>query len=140
MTFADLPAANAALNAATTCLLLAGWGMIRAKRVRAHRACMMAAFGLSMVFLVGYLTHKFTVGPKAFPGQGPVRGAYFAILISHTLLAIVNLPLVVTALVLAVHGREAAHRRVARWAFPVWMYVSVTGVAVYWMLYRVAWD
>jgi putative membrane protein len=136
MTAQGLPAVNASLNAATTVLLVAGFVCIKRRNIAAHRACMLSAFGLSVAFLACYLAHKFLVGPKHFGGRGWVRPLYFAILLTHTVLAVVNLPLILRALWLALHGRFEAHRRLARWAWPAWMYVSVTGVVVYVMLYR----
>ncbi|HPA16970.1 MAG TPA: DUF420 domain-containing protein [Verrucomicrobiae bacterium] len=136
MTAQDLPAINAALNAATAVLLVAGYVAIRRGNARLHMRLMSAAFGLSIAFLGCYLAHKFLVGPKRFPGHGWVRPVYFAVLLTHTVLAAVNLPLIFRALWLVWVGRFEAHRRLARWAWPIWMYVSVTGVAVYLMLYR----
>ncbi|MCC6356708.1 MAG: DUF420 domain-containing protein [Verrucomicrobiae bacterium] len=136
MTAHDLPDVNASLNAATTVLLAGGYMAIRRGDARLHMRLMIAAFALSVAFLGCYLAHKLLVGPRRFGGQGWIRPLYFTILLTHTLLAVVNLPLIVAALWLAARGRLDAHRRLARWAWPVWMYVSVTGVAVYLMLYR----
>lgn len=136
MTAHDLPGVNASLNAATTGLLIAGYVAIRRGDARLHMRLMLAAFALSIMFLGSYLAHKFLIGPKRFPGEGWIRPVYFTILLTHTVLAVVNLPLVLAALWLAATGRLESHRGLARWAWPIWMYVSVTGVVVYLMLYR----
>ena len=133
-----LPPVNAALNATSATLLLLGWRAIRAGDRARHRALMLSALGTSALFLAGYLTRVALTGTHRFPGTGALRAAYLALLGSHTLLAALALPLVVAAFTLALRGRFEAHRRVARWTFPVWMYVSVTGVLVYVMLYWVA--
>ncbi len=139
MTLADLlPATNAALNATSAVLLLAGWSAIRAKRRALHRTLMLSAVASSTLFLAGYLTRMALTGAHRFPGTGPVRAAYLAILASHTLLAAAALPLVLRTLWLALGGRFPEHRRVARWTFPIWIYVSITGVLVYAMLYHLA--
>ncbi len=131
-----LPTLNAALNGASACLLSLGFLCIRRKRVAAHRACMLSAFGTSSIFLVSYLTYHYHVGSVPFRGQGWIRPAYFAILISHTFLAAATVPLALITLVRALRGRFDRHARIARWTLPVWLYVSVTGVLVYWMLYH----
>ena len=139
MTLAEiLPPVNAALNATSASLLFLGWRAIRAGDRARHRALMLSALGTSALFLAGYLTRVALTGTHRFPGAGALRAAYLALLGSHTLLAALALPLVVAAFALALRGRFEAHRRVARWTFPVWMYVSVTGVLVYVMLYWVA--
>ncbi len=132
----DLPAVNATLNATAAAWLVAGLVMVRRRRIRAHRACMLAAFATSTLFLVSYLVYHAQVGSTPFTGQGAVRLAYFAILISHTVLAALVPPLALITLVRGLRGRIPAHRAIARWTLPIWLYVSVTGVAVYWMLYR----
>ncbi len=132
----DLPAVNATLNATAAAWLVAGLVMVRRRRIRAHRACMLAAFATSSLFLVSYLVYHAQVGSTPFTGQGAVRLAYFAILISHTVLAALVPPLALITLVRGLRGRIPAHRAIARWTLPIWLYVSVTGVAVYWMLYR----
>ncbi len=132
----DLPAVNATLNATAAAWLVAGLVMVRRRRIRAHRACMLAAFATSTLFLVSYLVYHAQVGSTPFTGQGAVRLAYFAILISHTVLAALGPPLALITLVRGLRGRIPAHRAIARWTLPIWLYVSVTGVAVYWMLYR----
>jgi uncharacterized membrane protein YozB (DUF420 family) len=136
VTFRDLPTVNAALNATAALLLLTGWGLIRHGRRDAHRIAMLSAFSVSALFLVSYLAYHFEVGSVRFTGQGPVRAVYFAVLISHTLLAVAIVPLVLVALARALGGRFEAHRAVARYALPLWLWVSVSGVVVYWMLYR----
>lgn len=136
MTVSDLPAINAALNAATGILLVMGYMAIRRGNARLHMRFMMGAFALSILFLACYLTHKSLAGHRRFSGHGWIRQAYFAILLSHTVLAMVNLPLILRAVWLACSGRFDAHRRLANIAWPIWMYVSVTGVVVYFMLYH----
>jgi uncharacterized membrane protein YozB (DUF420 family) len=132
----DLPALNALLNATAALLLATGWVLIRRRRVAAHRACMVAALVCSAAFLTSYLYYHFHVGSVRFQGTGGVRTLYFAILISHTVLAALVPPLALVTLYRALRRRFARHRAIARWTLPVWLYVSVTGVAVYWMLYR----
>ena len=132
-----LPTLNAALNALAAILLIAGYLEIRALRVRRHRALMLAAFAVSILFLVSYLVYHYHVGSVRFTGQGWIRPVYFAVLISHTLLAAAVPVLAVLTLRLAWRGEFARHRRLARWTFPIWLYVSVTGVAVYLLLYQI---
>lgn len=135
MTVQDLPAVNAALNGASAVLLFAGWRLIRAGRVAAHRAAMLTALLLSAAFLACYLVYHYHVGSVRFQGPQPVRLVYLTILVTHTVLAVVNLPLIIRTVYLAANERFEDHRRVARWTFPSWMYVSVTGVVVYAMNY-----
>jgi uncharacterized membrane protein YozB (DUF420 family) len=132
----DLPTVDAALNAASAALLTLGFIFIRRGNVRAHKACMLSAVATSTLFLACYLTYHYFHGTTRFTGQGVVRPLYFAILISHTVLAAAIVPLVVTTLYRALRGRFELHRRIARWTLPAWLYVSVTGVVVYWMLYH----
>lgn len=139
MTLRDLPTLNAFLNGTSAALLVTGWCLIRARRKEAHRKAMTAAFALSVLFLASYLTYHAFVGSVRFPGTGTPRAVYLAILLSHTLLAAVAGPLALAVFVLARRGRFETHRRLARWTLPLWLYVSVTGVVVYWMLYRSAW-
>jgi uncharacterized membrane protein YozB (DUF420 family) len=134
--YAFFPALNAALNGASAALLLAGRALIARRRVAAHRACMIAAVAASAAFLVCYLFFHYKVGNILFLGQGWSRPVYFSVLISHTILAAVNVPLIVTTLTRALSKRYPQHRAIARWTFPSWLYVSVTGVIVYFMLYR----
>ena len=136
MTFRDLPTLNAVLNATAALLLLAGWWLIRRGRRDAHRVAMLSAFSVSALFLASYLVYHYEVGSVRFTGQGPLRALYFAVLVSHTVLAVVIVPLVLLALTRALRGRFDAHRAVARWTLPLWLWVSLSGVAVYWMLYR----
>lgn len=130
-----LPPINAALNGASAVLVLLGWRAIRAGRRERHRALMLSAFGTSVLFLVGYLTRVALTGTHRFPGVGALRVAYLALLGSHTLLAAAAVPLVLRALWLASRRRFQAHRKLARITLPVWLYVSVTGVVVYVVLY-----
>ncbi len=130
------PPLNAALNATAAVLLAAGFGFIRAKRIAAHKACMLTAVAISAVFLASYLYYHYQAGSTPFQGQGFVRTLYFTILISHTILAIIIVPLVIITVTLALRGRIERHRRIARWTLPLWFYVSVTGVVIYWMLYQ----
>jgi len=132
----SLPAFNATMNVLAALCLVGGYTAIRAGSKRVHRAFMLAACTASTLFLVGYLTHHARVGSVPFRGTGGLRVAYFVILISHTALAIVILPLVVVTLTRALRGRFAAHARLARITLPIWLYVSVTGVVVYVMLYH----
>jgi putative membrane protein len=136
MSISDLPAVNASLNALSAVLLGTGYAFIRRGRWEAHRICMLAALTSSTVFLAFYLVYHYHVGSVRFTGQGPLRTLYFAILISHTILAVVIVPLVATTAIRALRQRFDAHRRIARVTLPLWAYVSVTGVVIYWMLYR----
>jgi putative membrane protein len=139
MTLAEaLPSINAALNATSAFLVLGGFAAIRSGRRELHRRLMLGGVAASALFLAGYLTRVSLTGTHRFPGEGPLRAAYLAILGSHTLLAAAAAPLVLFTLSLSLRSRFAQHRRVARWTFPIWMYVSVTGVLVYAMLYWVA--
>jgi uncharacterized membrane protein YozB (DUF420 family) len=133
---ADLPPLNAVLNALSAGLLLAGYLLIRAGRRDAHRACMLAALLSSTLFLTSYLVYHFRVGSVRFHGPAALRPVYLAILISHTLLAAAIPPLALVTLSRALRSRFDAHRRIARVTLPLWGYVSVTGVLIYWMLYR----
>jgi putative membrane protein len=133
-----LPSLNATLNGASAVLLFLGWRAIRAGRKELHRAFMIAACGSSTLFLAGYLTRIALTGTHRFPGDGALRVAYLAVLASHTVLAALTLPLVLRTLQLSLTSRFAEHRRIARFTFPVWLYVSATGVAVYVMLYHLA--
>ena len=136
MTWQDLPTLNAALNTTSAVLLLTGWRLIRRGRRDAHRRAMLAALATSTLFLVSYLAYHFQVGSVRFTGQGPIRTVYFAILVSHTVLAAAIVPLVLLTLTRALRGRFEAHRALARVTAPLWLWVSVSGVVVYWMLYR----
>ena len=133
-----LPPVNAALNAASAVLVLGGFAAIRAGRRELHRRLMLAGLGASVLFLAGYLTRIALTGTHRFPGAGALRAAYLALLGSHTLLAAIAAPLVLVTLAAALRSRFDRHRRIARWTLPIWMYVSVTGVGVYLMLYWIA--
>ena len=137
MTFNDFPAVNASLNATSALLMTAGYFSVRTRRIAAHRACMLGAFIVSTVFLVCYVIYHVQKGePTRFGGTGVIRGIYFAMLISHILLAISIVPLVLRTVYLALKGQVEKHRAWARWTFPLWYYVSITGVLVYFFLYR----
>ena len=131
-----LPALNAALNATCAVLLVSGYLMIRRRKVVAHKTCMGSAFVVAVMFLVSYLTYHYQVGSMRFGGQGWMRPVYFSLLTSHTILAAGIVPLVLVTLSRALRGRFDRHVRIARWTLPLWLYVSVTGVIVYWMLYH----
>jgi len=136
LTIADLPAVNASLNAVAAVLLLFGYREIRRGRMARHRALMIAACAASTLFLISYVTYHAHAGSRPFTGHGPVRLVYFVILISHVILAAAILPLALITLVRALRERFDRHRAIARWTLPIWLYVSVTGVAVYLMLYH----
>lgn len=136
MSAADLPSVNASLNALAAILLILGYVLIRQGRREAHRKAMLAAFATSVVFLICYLVYHFQVGSVRFQRTGIIRTIYFSILISHTILAAAVPPLAIITLNRALKSRFPAHRAIARWTLPIWLYVSVTGVVVYWMLYR----
>lgn len=135
MSYTDLPALNATLNATAAVLLTIGWILIRRGRWRQHRAVMIAAFCTSVLFLISYLAYHAHAGAKHFTGQGPIRIVYFGILLTHTILAVVIVPLALITLSRALASKFDRHRIIARWTLPIWMYVSVTGVVVYFMLY-----
>lgn len=130
-----LPAVNATLNAIATALLLTGYRMIRRRRIAAHRACMLAACATSALFLTSYVVYHANAGSRPFTGQGASRLVYFFVLITHVVLAAAILPLAIMTLARALRARYDRHRAIARWTLPIWLYVSVTGVVVYWMLY-----
>jgi len=130
------PALNASLNGLSGILLLVGHSLIRKKRVAAHRACMLAAFASSTVFLACYLYYHFHAGVIRFQGRGWIRPVYFTLLTSHTLLAIVVVPMVLITLARALRSDFERHRAIARWTYPIWLYVSVTGVLVYFFVYQ----
>jgi len=131
-----LPTLNAILNATSGILIIIGYVMIRRKKVAAHRACMIGAVSASIIFLISYVIYHFNVGATRFAGTGWSRPFYFTVLISHTILAVVLAPVVVVTLRRALKGDFARHRKIARWTFPMWVYVSITGVIVYFMLYH----
>jgi len=132
----SLPHLNALLNSVSAVLLLTGYYFIRQRNIVAHRRCMLAALGSSGLFLISYLVYHFSVGSVLFEGQGWIRLVYFAVLVSHTVLATAIVPLVLVTVVRALGERFDKHRAIARWTLPLWVYVSVTGIAVYWMLYQ----
>ena len=132
----SLPTVNALLNLTSALLLVAGYLLIRRGRIRAHRAAMISAVVCSSLFLASYLVYHFQVGSVRFQGTGGVRTLYFAILLTHTVLAAAVPVLAAITLVRALRERFDRHRAIARWTLPIWLYVSVTGVTIYWMLYR----
>ena len=138
-----LPHVNALLNTTSGLCLITGYIFIRRRRIAAHRASMIAAFVSSIIFLISYLTYhtllayKLGLGPTKFIGEGFIRPVYFFILITHTILAVVIVPFVIVTLRRGLKRQDARHRRIARWTFPLWLYVSITGVVVYLMLYRI---
>jgi uncharacterized membrane protein YozB (DUF420 family) len=136
VSLSDLPALNATLNAIAAVLLMTGYGFIRRGHVRRHRAAMIAAFIVSVLFLTSYVIYHANVGSRPFTGRGPIRLLYFTILLTHVVLAAVLPPLAIITLWRGLRARFDRHVAIARWTFPIWMYVSVTGVIVYLMLYR----
>lgn len=136
MQVTDLPALNATLNGIAAVLLVIGYVLIRRGQYAQHQVCMLAAFTTSALFLVSYLVYHAQVGSRPFPGRGPIRVVYFTILISHVTLAAVILPLALMTLSRGLRGRFDRHVPIARWTLPLWLYVSVTGVLVYLMLYQ----
>lgn len=139
MSISFLPTLNAILNATSGILIVIGFLFIRRGRISAHRACMIGAVTSSTLFLISYLVYHvgFKAGVTRFTGTGWVRPLYFAILVSHTILAVVIVPFVIVTLTRALRGQFLRHRAVARWTFPMWLYVSITGVVVYLMLYHI---
>lgn len=135
MTISDLPAVNASLNAFSTVCIASGWYLIRRGYWRRHIACMITAIISSSAFLTSYLIYHYHIGSKHFPGVGLVRPIYFTLLLTHVLLAFTVPPLVILTVVPACRRRWDKHRRIGRWTMPIWLYVSVTGVIVYLMLY-----
>jgi putative membrane protein len=134
--YTALPAVNATLNATSTLFLIVGWLFIRRRDMRRHRFCMLSAFAASGLFLTSYVVYHANAGSVPYGGQGVLRGVYFAILITHVVLAAVILPLALVTLSRALSRRFDRHRAIARWTLPIWLYVSVTGVVIYLMLYR----
>ena len=137
MTLTDLPALNATLNATSAVLLTIGYVFIRRGHIRRHRAMMISACIVSTLFLISYVIYHANVGSKPFHGRGPIRIVYFTILLTHVVLAAAIVPLVLVTLLRGLRSRFDAHVRIARWTFPLWLYVSVTGVIVYLMLYQI---
>jgi uncharacterized membrane protein YozB (DUF420 family) len=132
----SLPLLNAILNGIATVFLIAGYILIRRRQIAAHRVAMIAAFVTSVLFLISYLIYHYQVGSRPFPGRGPIRIVYFTILISHIVLAATIPPLAGLTLWRALRGQFDRHVPIARWTLPLWLYVSVTGIVVYVMLYR----
>jgi uncharacterized membrane protein YozB (DUF420 family) len=132
----QLPSLNAALNALSAILLIAGYLFIKSRNIKAHKTCMLAAFASSVFFLISYLVYHYQVGSVPFKGQGSIRLVYFTILLTHTVLATAVVPLALVTLFRALKERFDRHRRIACWTLPIWLYVSVTGVIVYAMLYH----
>jgi uncharacterized membrane protein YozB (DUF420 family) len=139
LTVHDLPAVNATLNAISGILLVIGYLLIRARRIEQHRRVMLAAFATSSLFVICYLVYHAQVGSVRFTRQGFVRPLYFTILVTHVTLAAATLPLAIITLSRGLKARYARHRAIARWTFPIWLYVSVTGVLVYVLLYQPSW-
>jgi putative membrane protein len=137
LTISDLPALNATLNGIAAILLVTGYLFIKQGRRRQHQWCMLGALTTSALFLVSYVTYHLHAGSRPFPGQGPIRVVYFAILITHVILAAVIVPLALLTAVRGLRSQFDKHVRIARWTFPVWVYVSVTGVVIYLMLYQI---
>ena len=135
MSLRDLPTLNALLNATSAFLLMAGVRRIYVKNVEAHKRCMVSAFVVSTLFLISYLVYHYNVGSVGFTGEGWIRPVYFTILITHSVLAVLVPPMAVITLYRAWRGDFERHRRIARWTYPIWLYVSFTGVAVYLLLY-----
>jgi uncharacterized membrane protein YozB (DUF420 family) len=139
VTVHDLPAVNASLNALSGVLLVTGYVLIRRRRIEAHRTFMLAAFASSVVFLICYVVYHAQVGSVPFPRHGFVRPLYYTILITHVVLAASVPPLAIITLTRGLKGRYPQHRKIARWTFPIWLYVSITGVLVYVLLYQPTW-
>jgi uncharacterized membrane protein YozB (DUF420 family) len=139
LTVQDLPAVNAVLNATSAVLLIVGFALIRRKKIAAHRAVMISALVSSALFLTSYLIYHAQVGSVRFPGHGGSRTLYLSILLTHTVLAAALPVLALITLSRALKRRFPAHKRIARWSLPIWLYVSVTGIVVYWMLYQMRW-
>ena len=136
--FEDLATLNAALNATSAILLTIGWRYIKSGRIEQHRRCMITAFATSTCFLISYLVYHAHIGSKPYPGTGLLRVIYFSILIPHVTLAAVVLPMAIVTLTRGLRRNDERHRRLARWTLPIWLFVSVSGVVVYLMLYRLA--
>jgi uncharacterized membrane protein YozB (DUF420 family) len=132
----DLPLLNATLNGLSFLILMLGFFFIRNNKVATHKRCMLAALSVSVLFLISYLIYHYNVGSVHFTKQGWIRPVYFTILLTHTVLAITLVPMVTITLVRGLKERFDKHRKIARWTLPIWMYVSVTGVVVYLMLYQ----
>ncbi len=140
MELTNLPTLNAILNSISTILLLLGFWAIKRRDAALHKRFMLAAFGVSTLFLISYLIYHFNVGSVPFQGTGLVRVVYFVVLVPHIILAMVQVPLILIALYRAFKNQIEAHRKIVKWAYPIWLYVSVTGVVVYIMLYQMNFD
>jgi putative membrane protein len=136
MDVSGLPGVNAVLNGTSAVLLVAGYVFIRQRRVLAHQTCMLSAFGASTLFLISYVIYHYYAGSRPFGGQGWIRPVYFTLLLTHILLATAIVPLALTTIYRALTAQFDRHMRLARWTLPIWLYVSTTGVLIYWMLYR----
>ena len=136
MAISDLPALNATLNGLSAILLLTGYVLIRRGRADLHKRCMLAALTTSALFLISYVVYHLNAGSRPFAGQGTIRLVYFAILVTHVILAAAILPLALTTAARGLLGQYDRHIRIARWTLPIWLYVSVTGVVIYLMLYQ----
>jgi uncharacterized membrane protein YozB (DUF420 family) len=136
MEIGDLPALNAVLNGTAAVFLICGYILIRRGRRQLHKRCMLGALVTSALFLVSYVIYHFNTGSRPFPGQGPIRIVYFTILITHVVLAATILPLALTTTARGLWAHYDRHVRIARWTLPIWLYVSVTGVVIYVMLYQ----
>ena len=137
MTVTDLPALNAALNATASVLLVTGWVLIHRGRRDAHKRCMLAALGVSAMFLTSYVIYHLNVGSVPFTGTGWIRTVYFLVLIPHVILAVAIVPLVAITTSRGLSGKFDKHKKIAKWTLPLWLYVSITGVIVYLMLYQI---
>ena len=136
LSVSELPHLNALLNATSAVFLVIGYALIRTGHQTAHKRCMIAALSCSAAFLASYVIYHLHAGSRPFPGTGPIRGIYFAVLITHVVLAAVILPLVLMTATRGLRSQFDRHVRIARWTLPLWLYVSVTGVIVYVMLYQ----
>ncbi|NIV11862.1 MAG: DUF420 domain-containing protein [Aliifodinibius sp.] len=136
MSLADLPALNAMLNGLSFIFLMVGFYFIKNNKITAHKTCMLTALSVSVLFLISYLTYHFNVGSVRYTKQGWVRPVYFTILITHTVLAITLVPMIAVTLIQVLKDKFDKHRKIARWTLPIWMYVSITGVLIYMMLYQ----
>lgn len=134
----DLPTVNASLNSFSVIILIVGYVFIRQKKIAAHKKCMLAAFSVSVLFLISYVIYHANAGSTPFTKQGWIRPVYFTILISHIILAFLIVPLAIRTLYLAWRERFEQHRRIAKITFPIWLYVSITGVLIYLMLYQMS--
>jgi len=132
----DLPLVNALLNSTSAILLVVGHHFMKQRRIEAHRACMIAVFVVSALFLTSYLIYHYQHGSEPFQGQGWIRPVYFSILLTHTVLATAIVPMAIMTLLRGLKRMDELHKKIARWTYPVWLYVSVTGVVIYLMLYQ----